>query len=336
MQRHIRSFTPYSATGHLTASVAAGRLSYTFGLKGPSLPVDTVCSSSLVRWVDGREQRLHVSCFACVPDACGWFVEQCIALAHCCSLHIAFSSVTLGQCSAAINAGINLLLTPNTTAMTQKAGMLALDGRCKTLSPAADGYARADAFGVMLLLPSARTEASPASAAALARLDGTAVNQDGRSSSLTAPNGPSQQDVVRQALAAAQLDPAAITALQMHGTGTSLGDPIEVGALAAAVVERRPSTGMTPMALLAAKSWSGHAEPGAGMVGVVHAQAALGQAALLPILHLQDINPYVTGWLTGVCLLVVHCASVMGLLHCLCLHLPMLLISYPRTASALL
>jgi acyl transferase domain-containing protein len=174
-------------------------------------------------------------------------------------LHIAFSSVALGQCHAALNAGVNLLLTPNTTAMTQKAGMLALDGRCKTLSPAADGYARADACGAMLLQP-----ALQATGSVLALVGGTAVNQDGRSSSLTAPHGPSQQEVVRAALAAAQLEPAAVTALQMHGTGTSLGDPIEVGALAAALVERRPAQHAAPLSLLAAKSWTGHAEPGAG------------------------------------------------------------------------
>ena len=170
------------------------------------------------------------------------------------------SSVAPGQCPAALNAGVNLLLTPNTTAMTQKAGMLALDGRCKTLSPAADGYARADACGVMLLLP----PAAMGGGAALALVVGSAVNQDGRSSSLTAPNGPSQQEVVRLALASAGLAPTAITALQTHGTGTSLGDPIEVGALAAALVDRRPP-GAAPLALMAAKSWSGHAEPGAGV-----------------------------------------------------------------------
>ena len=167
--------------------------------------------------------------------------------------------MALGQCPSALNAGVNLLLTPNTTAMTQKAGMLALDGRCKTLSPAADGYARADTCGVMLLLPAAQ---GGDSAPALALVVGSAVNQDGRSSSLTAPNGPSQQDVVRAALAASRMPPAEVTGLQMHGTGTSLGDPIEVGALAAALVDRRQ--GGAPLVLMAAKSWSGHAEPGAG------------------------------------------------------------------------
>ncbi len=131
--------------------------------------------------------------------------------------------MALGQCPSAINAGVNLLLMPNTTAMTQKAGMLAPDGRCKTLSPAADGYVRADACGVMLLLPAAAVFGS--SSASLAVLAGTAVNQDGRSSTLTAPNGPAQQGVVRAALAASGQEPAAVSALQMHGTGDRCCSP---------------------------------------------------------------------------------------------------------------
>ena len=129
-----------------------------------------------------------------------------------CSLHLAFSSIRLGQCPSAINAGVNLLITPNTTAMTQKAGMLAVDGRCKTLSSDADGYSRADTCGVMLLHAGVET-------GALAVVAGTAVNQDGRSSSLTAPNGPSQQEVIRTALSVARLPAGQVTALQMHGTG---------------------------------------------------------------------------------------------------------------------
>lgn len=107
--------TALSATGHLTSSVAAGRLSYTFGFQGPSLPVDTVCSSSLV------------------------------------SLHLAAAAVGSWECSIALNAGVNALLVPGTTAMTQAAGMLAADGRCKALSAAADGYVRAEGCGAMLL-----------------------------------------------------------------------------------------------------------------------------------------------------------------------------------------
>ena len=245
----------------------------------------------------------RLGCFDVNPQALG--LSPALSLLCSCSLHLSVNSITLGQCAAAVNAGVNLLITPNTTAMTQKAGMLALDGRCKTLSPAADGYARADTCGVMLLVPRQAAAAatgqsgSPGSNSSLLTLvAGTAVNQDGRSSTLTAPNGPSQQDVVRAALAASQLAPADVAALQMHGTGTSLGDPIEVGALAAALVDgqRTPAAAAAePLVLMAAKSWTGHAEPGAGAVGLVHAQAALSQAASLPIMHLGALNPYVSG-----------------------------------------
>ena len=173
--------------------------------------------------------------------------------------------------------------------------MLALDGRCKTLSPSADGYARADACGIMLMLPT-ESVAAGATDSVLAAVAGTAVNQDGRSSTLTAPNGPAQQEVLRAALASSRVLPADLAALQMHGTGTSLGDPIEVGALAAVLVDGQGrGPGAQPLALMAAKSWTGHAEPGAGAVGLQHVQAALGQTALLPVLHLGPVNPYVMG-----------------------------------------
>lgn len=232
-------------------------MSYTFGLKGPSVPVETACSSSIV------------------------------------SLHTAFNAITLGQCPAALNAGLNMLLVPGTTAMFQKAGMLAMDGRCKTLSSTADGYVRSDACGAMMVIGGEFATNIPASEC-LARIAGTAVNQDGRSSSLTAPNGPAQQIVIRAALRMAGLSHLQVAGLQMHGTGTSLGDPIEVGAAAAALTDKRSKAAL-PLVLMAAKSWTGHAEAGAGVVGLVHAQAALGQATALPLLHLGALNNYVIG-----------------------------------------
>lgn len=251
---HLQGYSSYSATGSLSLSVAAGRVSYTFGLRGPSVAVETACSSSLV------------------------------------SLHTAFNSIALGQCSVATNAGVNMLLVPGTTAMFQKAGMLATDGRCKTLSNAADGYARADACGATI---AASPSVIGAGFTALAMLAGSAVNQDGRSSSLTAPNGPAQQDVIKHALKRADIMPRRISALQLHGTGTSLGDPIEVGAVASALAAGRGISGAVPV-LMAAKSWLGHAEAGAGMVGLAFAQAALASHASLPILHLVGLNTYVT------------------------------------------
>jgi acyl transferase domain-containing protein len=256
-EAHTKSYTPYSASSHATISVAPGRLSYIFGFKGPSIAVDTACSSSLV------------------------------------TLHMATTGVLLGHCTSALNAGTNMLVTPHACAMLVKAGMLASDGRCKALSDAADGYARAEICTAVVLhsLDGASSEEG-----LLVVVKGTAVNQDGRSSTLTAPNGPAQQEVVRAAVVAGQVDPSCVSSLHMHGTGTSLGDPIEVGAAAAVLMESRKTEAVPQhLALMASKSWTGHAEAGAGIIGLLHVQASLSQAAALPILHLRGINPYVLG-----------------------------------------
>jgi acyl transferase domain-containing protein len=177
----------YSATGG-APSVASGRLAYTYGMRGAALSVDTACSSSLL------------------------------------AAHFVGSQLKAGLSAAGMAAGVGLLLSPNPTGMFQKAGMLAPDGRCKTLDAAADGYVRAEAAGVLLLQGHATGSAGGAACSSLAVLAGSAVNQDGRSSSLTAPNGPAQQEVLRAALADGGLTPADLTGLQLHGTGTALGE----------------------------------------------------------------------------------------------------------------
>ena len=182
ISRYVTGVTAYSATG-VTLSVAAGRLSYTIGLRGPSMSIDTACSSSLV------------------------------------GAHMAVLSMQAGGCSAAVAAGIKLILTPSLSAMFSRAGMLAADGRCKTLDGAADGYVRCEALAALLLAPWDDSGVAARSGAPLAVLTGSAVNQDGRSSSLTAPNGPQQQAVMRQALMVAGRAPEEVGILQMHGTG---------------------------------------------------------------------------------------------------------------------
>ena len=179
-QKHIRGVSAYTATGN-SLSVLCGRVSYTFWLKGAAVSVDTACSSSLV------------------------------------SMHMACSSLVLGQSQRALNAGINLTIVPETTAILQRAGMMSLEGRCKTLDAAADGYVRAESVATALL-----QAATPGGAGFCALLRGSAVNQGGRSSTLTAPNGPSQQDVIRNALREAGASPGEIAGLHMHGTGESL------------------------------------------------------------------------------------------------------------------
>jgi acyl transferase domain-containing protein len=178
------SLTAYSATGaHL--SVAAGRISFVYGFKGPSLAVDTACSSSLV------------------------------------TLHLARESILQAEAPRSLSGGVNLTLAISWTLSCARAGMLADDGRCKTLDAAADGYVRSEGAGMVDL---AQLAACPPGCRVVALLRGSAVNQDGRSSSLTAPNGPAQQHVILTALACQSACSAGdVQTLQMHGTGTPLG-----------------------------------------------------------------------------------------------------------------
>ncbi len=213
--------------------------------------------------------------------------------------------------------GINLMLAERTTAAAQVAGMLNLEGRCKTLDAAADGYVRAEACIITRIDPfypdtrpsrvhsglgqhdaSMGMQGNDISGCVPMQpdiiLSGTCVNQDGRSSSLTAPNGPSQQMVIKGGLADAALEPWQVSGLEMHGTGTPLGDPIEVGA-ATAVLQ----SGVTPLHMTAAKSRVGHAEPAAGVVGILQASVQLSIGQALSLTHLRTLNPLVGGILSS-------------------------------------
>lgn len=251
---HLQNLGPFSATAG-SFSVAAGRLSFIYGLKGPAVSMDTACSSAMV------------------------------------ATHTAAGYLRSGVTTAttALAGGVNLLLSESTTGVTQAAGMLTSDGRCKALDASADGYVRAEAC-IMLIL--SKPDGSENSADALLRA--TAVNQDGRSSSLTAPNGPAQQSVIRTALLAANLSADSVETLQMHGTGTALGDPIEVGAALAVLPGARGA-----LCLAAAKSRVGHAEPVAGLVGLIHATSMMKYHTVHAITHLHRINPMVAPLLEG-------------------------------------
>ena len=217
-------------------------------------------------------------------------------------------------------AGVKLILTPHTSAMFNRAGMLCASGRCKTLDAAADGYVRGEAVVSLLLQQLQPSDAAGTGAASLCYLAGTAVNQDGRSSTLTAPNGPAQQAAVRAALASGGLAASAVAMVQLHGTGTPLGDPIEVGALAAVLSAKRAGAAASagrPVVLAAGKTSMGHTEPAAGLVGVAHASQALLEALVQPLLHLTKASG------SGILLMRGHLSGesrTEQLWMCFCVH----------------
>ena len=200
--------------------------------------------------------------------------------------HLGRASIMGSECQSAMASGVSLILTPGKYVGLDAASMLSVSGRCKALDSAADGYARGEAVVSMLLQPASEEKS-------LALLAGSAVNQDGRSSALTAPHGPSQQAAVCMALDGDRVKFDNLEAIQMHGTGTSLGDPIEVGALTAVLDEFRGRENPDAVALQACKSMFAHSEAAAGLMGVLSAARMHASSRVLGIQNLRDLNPHV-------------------------------------------
>ena len=179
------------------------------------------------------------------------------------------------------------MLSEKSTVALCQATMLSPDGRCKTFDASADGYGRGEGCGAVVLKRLADAEGGGAAVFGVIR--GTATNQDGRSSSLTAPSGPSQQDVIRAALRDASANPGDVNYVECHGTGTALGDPIEVGALKGVFGTEREAS--NPLVLGAIKTNIGHLEACAGMTGLIKVVMALRHRAVPLNLHFQKLNP---------------------------------------------
>ncbi|MFI1364187.1 type I polyketide synthase [Streptomyces griseochromogenes] len=237
--------------GHLASGITmfplSGRLSYFLGWRGPSMSVDTACSSSLV------------------------------------ALHLAVQALRAGESDIALCGGVNALHHPRIPVMFSNAQMLAPDGQCKTFDEAADGYARAEGCGIIVLKRLSDAERDGDRILALVR--GTAVGQDGDSAGLTVPNGPAQEKVIRSALAAARLAPEDIQYVEAHGTGTPLGDPIEFGAIGDVFVDSH--TKDRPVLVGSVKTNLGHMEPASGIVGVIKTVLQLRSATVYPHINLH-------------------------------------------------
>jgi acyl transferase domain-containing protein/SAM-dependent methyltransferase len=242
----------YVATGNVF-SVASGRISYLLGLQGPSVSIDTACSSSLV------------------------------------AVHLAVQSLRSRESDMALAGGVNLIIAPEGNINFSKAQMMAFDDHCKTFDADADGYVRGEGCGMVVLkrLSDALAAGDPVQAVIL----GSAVNQDGRSSGLTAPNGPSQEAVLRTALANAGVEPGMVSYIEAHGTGTPLGDPIEVGALAAALSDGHSKA--EPLLIGSVKTNLGHLESAAGVAGLMKLVLMLQHGEIPAHLHLNNLNPYI-------------------------------------------
>nr|AEC04356.1 polyketide synthase [Chitinophaga sancti] len=237
----------------LHPTMIANRVSRWFDFHGPSEVVNTACSSSLV------------------------------------AVHHAVNAIRKGNCNLAIAGGINILLTPRISRASHQAGMLSPDGRCKTFDEKADGFVRAEGLGAVLLKPLYQAELDGDTIYGVIR--GTAVNHDGKSNSLRAPNLVAQKQVISAALADAAIPAASISYIETHGTGTALGDPIEVQALREAFEEDH-AKGEAFCGLGTVKTNIGHCESAAGIAGLIKLILSMQHQQLPGILHFKRLNPF--------------------------------------------
>jgi len=239
----------YQITGN-ALNVAAGRIAFILGLQGPTMAIDTACSSSLV------------------------------------ALHEACRSLENHECTLAIAGGVNVLLNPKTFEILTQGNMLSIDSYCKTFDKDANGYVRGEGCGVVIL--KRLSDAISAQDTIYAVIKGSAINQDGASSGLTVPNGLAQEKVMTKALAHAGIEGNSVDYIEAHGTGTHLGDPIEMRAIQTIYGHNRHNN---PLVISTVKTHIGHLESAAGIAGLIKTILMLQHEIIPAHLHFNELNP---------------------------------------------
>ncbi|WP_434391513.1 SDR family NAD(P)-dependent oxidoreductase [Melittangium boletus] len=251
-QQGAPTLTQHTVTGH-HRSILANRVSYVFGLQGPSLSLDSACSSALV------------------------------------SVHLACEALQRGDATMALAGAVNLNLLPESTHAMVKFGALSPDGRCATFDAGANGYVRGEGGAMVVLkrLSRALVDGDPI----VCVIRGSVVNNDGASNGLTAPNPVAQESLLRAAYRRARAEPGDVQYVELHGTGTQLGDPIEASALGAVLGGARPAD--APLLVGSVKTNVGHLEAAAGMAGLIKTALCIAHRRLVPSLHFTTQNPHI-------------------------------------------
>lgn len=248
---NIDYLNPYCLTGNILAT-SSGRISYALGLQGPSLSMDTACSSSLV------------------------------------AVNVACNHLQQKQCELAVVGGVNIILNPETSIMLSQAQALSPDGKCKVFDIHANGYVRSEGCGVVILktLSSALKDNNNI----LAIIRSSVINQDGHTQGLTAPNKQAQVKLMKESLARAHLSPDEIDYIEAHGTGTKLGDPIEISAITEVFNNKKREH---PLIVGSVKSNIGHLESAAGMASLIKVILSLQQKQIPANMHFKQCNPLI-------------------------------------------
>lgn len=253
--KHHKDFHGFVATGN-SHSMLPNRISYFLNLQGPSEAIDTACSSSLV------------------------------------SIHRAVNAIRNGECTLAIAGGVSLMLDPHTFVITSQLGALSPDGRCKTFDKSANGYVKGEGAAAVILKP--LNDALQNGDHIYAIIKGSAVNHGGKAQSLTAPNAISQTELLIDAYSQDNINVETISYIETHGTGTSLGDPVEIEGLKQAFHALKSQENKhSYCGLGSVKTQIGHLEPASGIAGLIKVLLSLHHKKIPGNLHLKELNPYI-------------------------------------------